>query len=130
MNLGPWQKANSKVSGSLSALCSGHAKTVMVFFGHLLIQEEPDHQQNSIFLLPLWKQAKQGKTRPLRASVANTKDLGEILKSAKKLRYSDAFNNVFINRDMTQLERSQWRKLMKEKRDKQEVSLGNGENVK
>ena len=71
-----------------------------------------------------------GKTRPLRASVANTKDLGEILKSAKKLRYSDALNNVFINRDMTQLERSQWRELMKEKRDKQEVSLRNGENVK
>ena len=71
-----------------------------------------------------------GKTRPLRARVANTKDLGEILKSAKKLRYSDAFNNVFINRDMTQLERSQWRELMKEKRDKQEVSMRNGENVK
>ena len=71
-----------------------------------------------------------GKTRPLRASVANTKDLGEVLKSAKKRRYSDVLNNVFINRDMTQLERSQWRELLKEKRDKQEVSLRNGENVK
>ena len=91
-----------------------------------------DAIQTSVALTNIRRIGKReaGKTRPLRASVANTKDLGEILKSAKKLRYSDALNNVFINRDMTQLERSQWRELMKEKRDKQEVSLRNGENVK
>ena len=91
-----------------------------------------DAIQTSVALTNIRRIGKReaGKTRPLRASVANTKDLGEILKSAKKLRYSDALNNVFINRDMTQLERSQWKELMKEKRDKQEVSLRNGENVK
>ena len=91
-----------------------------------------DAIQTSVALTNIRRIGKReaGKTRPLRTSVANTKDLGEILKSAKKLRYSDALNNVFINRDMTQLERSQWRELMKEKRDKQEVSLRNGENVK
>ena len=48
----------------------------------------------------------------------------------KKLRDSESFSNVFIARDMTQLQRSQWKSLIKEKREKQEMSSCNGEKVK
>ena len=71
-----------------------------------------------------------GKTRPLRASVTDTIELRKLLKYAKKLRDSDSFSNVFIARDMTQLQRSQWKSLIKEKREKQEMSSCNGEKVK
>ena len=71
-----------------------------------------------------------GKTRPLRASVPDTTELRKLLKYAKKLRDSDSFSNVFIARDMTQLQRSQWKSLIKEKREKQEMSSCNGEKVK
>ena len=49
-----------------------------------------------------------------------------LLKYATKLRDSD----TFIARDMTQLQRSQWKRLIKEKRQKQEMSSCNGEKVK
>ena len=68
-----------------------------------------------------------GTTRPLRASVRDTTELRKLLKYAKKLRDSDSFSNVFIARDMTQLQRSQWKSLIKEKREKQEMSSCNGE---
>ena len=71
-----------------------------------------------------------GKTKPLRASVPDTTELRKLLKYAKKLRDSDSFSNVFIARDMTQLQRSQWKSLIKEKREKQEMSSCNGEKVK
>ena len=71
-----------------------------------------------------------GKTRPLRASVRDTTELRKLLKYAKMLRDSDSFSNVFIARDMTQLQRSQWKSLIKEKREKQEMSSCNGEKVK
>ena len=74
--------------------------------------------------------AEASKTRPLRATVHDTAAHRELLMSAKKLRNSTAFRNVFINRDMTPLERSQWQSLVKEKREKQERAEKNGESVK
>ena len=71
-----------------------------------------------------------GKTRPLRASVPDTTELRKLLNYAKKLRDSDTFTNVFIARDMTQLQRSQWKSLIKEKREKEEMSSYDGEKVK
>ena len=46
LNVGPWWTANSKASESLSAPCSGHATTIIVFFAWLLISEDPDRHQN------------------------------------------------------------------------------------
>ena len=71
-----------------------------------------------------------GKTRSLRASVPDTTGLRKLLTSAKKLRDSDTFSKAFIARDMTELERSQWKNLRKEKKEKQEMSSHNGEKVK
>ena len=49
MNVGPWWlKVNPKASGSLTAPRSGHATTILVYFAHLLILEDPDRHQNLI----------------------------------------------------------------------------------
>ena len=43
-----WWKANTKAFGSLPAPRSGHTTTIMVFFAHLLILEDPGCHQNLI----------------------------------------------------------------------------------
>ena len=70
------------------------------------------------------------KVRPLRATAPDSDSHRELLISAKKLRNSTVFNKVFLNRDMTPLERIQWKSLIKERKEKQEESKTKGENVK
>ena len=55
-----------------------------------------------------------GKVRPLCATVPDTDAYQELLKSAKK--QSTIFSNVFLNRNVTPLERSWWKSLRKERK--------------
>ena len=74
--------------------------------------------------------ASTGKIRPLRVTAPDTSAHIDLLRSAKNLRNSTSFSTVFIKRDMTPLERSQWKALIKEKKEKQVRSNENGENVR
>ena len=74
--------------------------------------------------------ASAGKIRPLRVTAPDISTHIELLRSAKNLRNSTSFSTVFIKKDMTPLERSQWKALIKEKKEKQVRSNENGENVR
>lgn len=71
-----------------------------------------------------------GKVRPIKVTLNNTSEHQEILKAAKKLNTDTVFNQVYISRDMTPLERDSSRKLVKERKEKQEESNNKKENVR
>jgi hypothetical protein len=68
--------------------------------------------------------------RPLKVTVSSTSEHRDILKAAKTLKGHTVFNKVYISRDMTPLERDSWRKLVKERKEKQEESDDKEENVR
>ena len=71
-----------------------------------------------------------GKPRPIKASVDNLDDHRNILRAAKSLRLSENNSHVYVSRDQTPLEREAWRKLVVEKKEKQEESKRKQENVR
>jgi hypothetical protein len=56
-------------------------------------------------------------------------DHRKILRASGKLQNHEDFKNIYINRDMTPLERDQWRILVKLKKDKQEQAVQTGEDA-
>ena len=69
------------------------------------------------------------KARPIRATTASFSDQKKILGVTAKLQTIQGYEYVFINRDMTPLERNQWKKLVVLKKQKQEKSKTDGEDV-
>ena len=68
--------------------------------------------------------------RPLKATVNSIQEHRSILKAAKILKGNKVFNKVYISRDMTPLERESWKKLVKERKEKQEDSDRRKEDVR
>ena len=68
--------------------------------------------------------------RPLRVKTSSPQDHRDMLSSAKKLQESDDFKEVYISRDMTPLERDQWKALVRERKEKQANSEKEGEQVR
>jgi hypothetical protein len=68
--------------------------------------------------------------RPLRVRAVNEQDVTKIMKAAKKLKDHDSLSSVYINRDKTPLERLEWKKLVEERKEKNEEakSAGREEN--
>ena len=73
---------------------------------------------------------KEDKDRPMRVTLNDQRDVGLILRSAKNLKTDKRFENVSVSNDSTPLEREQWKKLKKEKEEKQAEADENGECVK
>ena len=70
--------------------------------------------------VPLQKPIRLGtgnKPRPLRVTVTNYEDARLILKEARKLENINGCEKIFINRDMTPLERGNMRKLTERKKE-------------
>lgn len=70
------------------------------------------------------------KPRPIKATVENLSEHRKILKAAKSLRLSADNSHVYVSRDLTPLEREAWRKLVLERKERQEESKRNQENVR
>ena len=68
--------------------------------------------------------------RPLKVKVSTESEHKDILRSAKKLQGSDRFRNIYINRDMTPLERQQLKTLLAERKRKQEQSEEEGSSAR
>jgi hypothetical protein len=79
--------------------------------------------------IPISKPLRLGKgdkPRPLRITASNMNDARKVLKEAVKLRQSKDYDKIYINRDMTPLERTTWRKLVAEKREKNRQAAAEG----
>lgn len=67
--------------------------------------------------------------RPLRVILASADEQKKILNGAVKLKSKAAFKNIFINKDLTPLERQQRNLLVAEKKKKQAESEAAGQSV-
>lgn len=83
--------------------------------------------------VPITKTDRLGKrselTRPLKISVKSMSDKQRILKNASKLSRIPDLSDIHINRDMTPLERDQWKILVKERKERVEESKAKGEVI-
>lgn len=70
------------------------------------------------------------KPRPVKVTVSNLTEHRSILKAAKSLRKSENNSHVYISRDLTPLERESWKKLVMERKERQEESRRKNEKVK
>ena len=77
----------------------------------------------------LGKKESDTATRPLRIKVTSQQEVNSIMEASKNLR-GTPMQSIFINRDKTPLERAEWRKLLGEKKQKNEEAehLGREEN--
>lgn len=71
--------------------------------------------------------AKKEQNRPLRVAASSLQEHRDILRSAKKLQGNDDWKEVYISKDMTPLERDQWRALVNERKEKQTQSEATGD---
>ena len=62
----------------------------------------------------------ENRNRPLLVKMANEEERLRVLRNAKRLRYSEEFQRVYIDRDMTAMEREKDKKLRKELKEKRE----------
>lgn len=77
-------------------------------------------------IISLIRLGKKGPTpRPVKIKLRQESDKDKILKSAKKLKGT----NTYINRDMTPLERAEYRKLVMERKKKQVESESQGQKA-
>lgn len=67
--------------------------------------------------------------RPIRFKASSEQDVKTILSAAPKLQ-NGTYRSVFINRDMTPLERAEWKKLVIEKKKRNEMATAAMENTK
>ena len=70
------------------------------------------------------------KPRPLRVKASNIQGHRQILNSAKSLSTSENFKNVYISRDMTPLEQTQWKALVEERKMRQAESDQKGDKTR
>lgn len=64
--------------------------------------------------------------RPLRVRAANEQDVAKIMSAAKKLKGHADLGSVYINRDRTPLERQEWKRLLEEKKERNEEARNAG----
>lgn len=83
----------------------------------------------AIFKKPIRLGQKSEKPRPMKIRFDDNTDATRVVKAAKKLKYSKYHSDIYISRDMTPLERDDWRKLVKEKKEKIVQSQEEGDNT-
>ena len=65
--------------------------------------------------------------RPLRFKLTDEADKESILRNTHKLKGVAKYNNVYVNRDQTPLERDQWRKLKSKQKELTDQSVSQGQ---
>ncbi len=65
------------------------------------------------------------KKRPIKIPLNSSADVDRVMKSTYKLKGT----NIYINRDLTPLERAELKKLIQERKEKIATSTALGENV-
>ena len=68
--------------------------------------------------------------QPIQVNSSTLPELRDVMGASKKLQNSDLFREVFVSKDMTPLERSQWKALVKERKEKQAHSIAAGEETR
>ena len=69
------------------------------------------------------------RARPLRVKLSNEQDIKRVLRGGAKLKESDEYKSIYVNRDMTPLERKEWRKLLEERRIKNSEAVAAGQDA-
>lgn len=82
--------------------------------------------KEAIFETPIRLGKKGEKPRPIKIRFKEGKSCLEILKSARKLKGTE----IFISKDMTPLERTEWKALLEERKRKRQESLDKGEDAR
>ena len=71
----------------------------------------------------LGKKCDGAKPRPVKIRLSSQEEISQILRQAKKLRGTD----IFISRDMTPLERREWKELLEERNRRRKDAEEKGE---
>ena len=81
---------------------------------------------------PLSKPTRLGqgtKPRPLRVTLPSQGDVMKVMKEAAKMRDKEDLKDIFINRDLTPLERTNLKKLLEEKKRRNKIAEEAGEDT-